>query len=119
MEKRPRFDLRPALALWSAILGIFSIFGAIRTIPELAYVIHNYGFEFSVNIDFILRFYWGFYTANYDVMDWDGGRHIRGQAKSDSAKRGVFPGKALKDLKGLQPLEHQQSLVLLVLYLKG
>lgn len=48
MEKRPRFDLRPALALWSAILGIFSIFGAIRTIPELSYVIYNYGFEFSV-----------------------------------------------------------------------
>lgn len=48
MEKRPRFDLRPALALWSAILGIFSIFGAIRTIPELTYVMYNYGFEFSV-----------------------------------------------------------------------
>ncbi len=48
MDKRPRFDLRPALALWSLILGIFSIFGAIRTIPELAYVINKYGFDFSV-----------------------------------------------------------------------
>ena len=48
MEKRPRFEIRPALALWSTILGVFSIFGAIRTIPELVYVIHQHGLEFSL-----------------------------------------------------------------------
>ncbi len=50
MQKRPRFEIRPALALWSAILGAFSIFGAIRTIPETFYVIHNHGWQYSVCI---------------------------------------------------------------------
>ena len=48
MEKRPPFEIRPALALWSAILGAFSIFGAARTIPETVYVFKNYGWDFSV-----------------------------------------------------------------------
>jgi len=48
MQKRPRFDLRPALALWSAILGLFSIMGAARTLPEIVYVIEKYGFTYSV-----------------------------------------------------------------------
>nr|WPC85592.1 elongation of very long chain fatty acids protein 3/6 [Hediste diversicolor] len=48
MEKRPKFDLRPALALWSAILGLFSIMGAARTLPEMVYVIEKYGFTYSV-----------------------------------------------------------------------
>jgi len=48
MESRPKFELRPALALWSGILGIFSIFGAIRTIPEWWYVISNHGLQYSV-----------------------------------------------------------------------
>lgn len=48
MQKRPRFDLRPALALWSAILGLFSIMGAARTLPEMVYVIEKYGFTYSV-----------------------------------------------------------------------
>lgn len=48
MQKRPRFEIRPALALWSAILGVFSVFGAIRTVPEMVHVLSNYGWEFSV-----------------------------------------------------------------------
>ena len=48
MGKRPRFEIRQALALWSTILGVFSILGAIRTIPELVYVIRKYGWEFSL-----------------------------------------------------------------------
>lgn len=48
MQERPRFDLRPALALWSGLLGIFSFFGAVRTLPELMYVLKKHGFEFSI-----------------------------------------------------------------------
>ena len=48
MQNRPRFEIRPALALWSAILAVFSIFGAIRTVPEIIYVLDKYGWEFSV-----------------------------------------------------------------------
>ena len=50
MQKRPRFEIRPALACWSAILGAFSIFGAIRTIPETIYVLQNHGWQYSVCI---------------------------------------------------------------------
>lgn len=48
MQERQRFDLRPALALWSGLLGIFSLFGAARTIPELIYVLKHHGLEFSI-----------------------------------------------------------------------
>ena len=48
MTGRPPFPLRPALALWSGILAIFSILGATRTLPEMINVINNYGWEYSV-----------------------------------------------------------------------
>ena len=48
MNQRPKFNLRLPLAIWSTVLAGFSIFGAIRTIPELVYMIRNYGFEGSV-----------------------------------------------------------------------
>jgi len=48
MQNRAPFDLRLPLALWSAILGGFSIFGAIRTIPELFHTLRYHGYEFSV-----------------------------------------------------------------------
>lgn len=48
MERRARFEIRVALAVWSSILAIFSILGAVRTMPELVYVINKYGWEFSV-----------------------------------------------------------------------
>ncbi|XP_069125719.1 very long chain fatty acid elongase 6-like [Argopecten irradians] len=48
MENRPRFDLRPCLATWSAVLGIFSLFGALRNVPELVSSVRDYGMEFSV-----------------------------------------------------------------------
>jgi elongation of very long chain fatty acids protein 6 len=48
MAKRERFELRMPLALWSSFLAAFSIFGAVRTIPELYYILKNYGFESSV-----------------------------------------------------------------------
>ena len=48
MHNRPRFEIRRALALWSAVLGIFSTFGAMRTIPEILYILNKYGWESSV-----------------------------------------------------------------------
>jgi len=48
MQERQRFDLRPALALWSGVLGIFSFLGAARTLPELLYVLGKHGLEVSI-----------------------------------------------------------------------
>ncbi|XP_064632785.1 very long chain fatty acid elongase 6-like [Lineus longissimus] len=48
MENRPRYELRPALTMWSAILGAFSLMGAIRTWPELIYSIYEHGVQHSV-----------------------------------------------------------------------
>ena len=48
MQRRSRFDLRPALAIWSGILSLFSVIAAIRLISEAIYVVYNYGFEYSV-----------------------------------------------------------------------
>ena len=48
MEKRPRFDLRRPLVIWSGLLAVFSIVGAARTLPEVIYVLRNYGWNYSV-----------------------------------------------------------------------
>jgi elongation of very long chain fatty acids protein 6 len=48
MADRPRFTLRWPLAIWSLILGVFSIMGAVRTIPELVYMLRKYGLEQSI-----------------------------------------------------------------------
>ena len=48
MEKRQRFEIRELLALWSAILAAFSIFGAARTIPEFVHALTQHGFHYSV-----------------------------------------------------------------------
>ena len=45
MEDRPRYELRYPLAMWSGILAVFSIFGMIRTFPELWHVLTQHGFE--------------------------------------------------------------------------
>ena len=53
MEQRPKYELRPALALWSAILAVFSIMGAVRTLPQFSFVLTKRGFHHSVcNPDF-------------------------------------------------------------------
>ncbi|KAF0287859.1 Elongation of very long chain fatty acids protein 6 [Amphibalanus amphitrite] len=38
MATRERFELRNVLALWNFFLAVFSIVGAMRTVPELLYV---------------------------------------------------------------------------------
>lgn len=47
MRHRKRFELRPYLAVWSGILAIFSIIGALRTLPELMSSINTYSWEYS------------------------------------------------------------------------
>ncbi|KAL8597376.1 hypothetical protein ACOMHN_056139 [Nucella lapillus] len=48
MKNRPRYELRPALALWSTILAVFSIIGTIRTLPEFIYAIDKHSWRYSV-----------------------------------------------------------------------
>ena len=48
MAKRPRFELRLPLVVWSSTLAIFSITGSVRMIPELVYLLRCHGFEESV-----------------------------------------------------------------------
>jgi len=50
MHSRPRFELRYPLVVWNISLALFSIWGASRTIPEIFYVLHNFGFRYSVCI---------------------------------------------------------------------
>lgn len=48
MQGRNRFELRGALFVWNLFLALFSMFGTIRTVPELVYVIREFGFHHSV-----------------------------------------------------------------------
>ena len=48
MAKRPRFELRLPLVVWSGMLAVFSMAGAVRMIPELVYILKWHGFEESV-----------------------------------------------------------------------
>ncbi|XP_033738687.1 elongation of very long chain fatty acids protein 6-like [Pecten maximus] len=67
MENRPRYDLRPYLATWSAILGIFSIFGAIRTVPELITSVRDYGMEYSLCVPSYFEGVTGFWCFMFAV----------------------------------------------------
>jgi hypothetical protein len=48
MKNKPRFELRLWLAAWNTLLAVFSIFGAIRVLPELVYVIYTHGIKYSI-----------------------------------------------------------------------
>ncbi|CAF0971115.1 unnamed protein product [Adineta steineri] len=48
MKNKPRFELRLWLAAWNTFLAIFSIFGAMRVLPELIYVIYTHGMKYSI-----------------------------------------------------------------------
>ena len=50
MQNRPRFELRKALVTWNVILSVFSIIGTLRTLPEMIYVLRNFGLYHSVCI---------------------------------------------------------------------
>ena len=67
MQKRPPFEIRPALAMWSSILGVFSIIGALRTVPETVYVINRYNWEYSVCIPSYTKGPTGFWVFLFTV----------------------------------------------------
>lgn len=48
MRSRSRYDLRIALSLWSSSLALFSIIGAIRTLPEFWAILTKQGLEYTV-----------------------------------------------------------------------
>jgi hypothetical protein len=48
MKDRPAFKLRKALVVWNIMLAAFSIFGFLRTVPELMYINSFYGFHLSI-----------------------------------------------------------------------
>lgn len=48
MSERRRFELRLPLILWSGFLAVFSIGGAVRTVPELVYDLRVFGWDYSV-----------------------------------------------------------------------
>ena len=48
MKNKSKFDLRLCLATWSVLLATFSIFGAVRVLPELIYVIDRHGIKHSI-----------------------------------------------------------------------
>ena len=48
MKEKERFEIRVLLVLWSAGLAAFSILGALRTLPEMVYVIREHGWEYSM-----------------------------------------------------------------------
>ena len=47
MQSRPRFELRNTLALWNFFLAVFSIIGTMRTVPEMLFVLRNFGLHHS------------------------------------------------------------------------
>ena len=48
MEMQPRFELRIPLALWNSCFAGLCICGAMRTVPELFYILDRYRFNRSV-----------------------------------------------------------------------
>ena len=48
MTKRPRFELRTPLVIWNLTLAVFSALGALRTIPEIIFVLQHHDFYASV-----------------------------------------------------------------------
>lgn len=48
MRNREPFKMRKLLFLWNLGLATFSIMGSIRFLPEVFYVLKNFGFDYSV-----------------------------------------------------------------------
>lgn len=47
MRNRPRYELRTELTLWNVGLALFSVLGFLRTFPEFAYSMSNFGFRYT------------------------------------------------------------------------
>lgn len=48
MKNRQPFKLRKVLVAWNIMLAAFSIFGFLRTVPELIHINTSYGFHNSI-----------------------------------------------------------------------
>lgn len=48
MKDRKAYDLRTFLALWNLALAVFSLVGALRTVPHLLLLLGDFGFEYTV-----------------------------------------------------------------------
>jgi elongation of very long chain fatty acids protein 6 len=48
MKNRVKMDLRRELIAWNLVLSLFSLFGAIRLIPEFMQLVSTYGIDYSV-----------------------------------------------------------------------
>ena len=48
MANREPFKLRKVLFIWNLSLAFFSIMGSLRFVPEVLYVLKNFGFDYSV-----------------------------------------------------------------------
>lgn len=48
MKHREAFDLRMPLIIWSAILAVFSTLGAVRVVPNVLFIIREYGLRPSM-----------------------------------------------------------------------
>lgn len=63
MKKRSKFELRSVLRIWNLILAVFSIAGAIRTVPGLVSAISNHSLQYSVCVPIYFHgviSFWGF-----------------------------------------------------------
>ena len=67
MKTRPRYDLRPLLALWSGALAIFSIAGTIRTLPELVTAVGKYSLQYSICVPTYFKGVTGFWSMLFTV----------------------------------------------------
>jgi hypothetical protein len=48
MRNREPFKLRKPLVAWNIALAVFSIFGFLRTVPELLHITQEYGYHSSI-----------------------------------------------------------------------
>mmetsp|Transcript_11848 Transcript_11848/g.13726 ORF Transcript_11848/g.13726 Transcript_11848/m.13726 type:complete len:423 (+) Transcript_11848:323-1591(+) len=51
LRKSEPFDLRTPLTLWSLAIGLFSIFGSLRTVPAMVKMLYEKGFAYSACAD--------------------------------------------------------------------
>mmetsp|Transcript_2085 Transcript_2085/g.2382 ORF Transcript_2085/g.2382 Transcript_2085/m.2382 type:complete len:428 (-) Transcript_2085:1371-2654(-) len=65
MRAKTAFDLRKPLALWSFTIGLFSIFGSLRTVPVAIKLLYSKGFQYLVCAD--TRYDW---VVNHPAGLW-------------------------------------------------
>lgn len=62
MNKRERFTLRRELFCWNLSLAIFSIIGAVRTVPELLSTLQNHGVHYTICVPPSLDGFYGLWV---------------------------------------------------------